>query len=174
MTVKPFAPFFVKHGKGKVDNMKKTLKEPLNNSMTIIRIAPVCKGRIYIVPHQTSQEGSCLLDIPIQEQVTTTQPPTSRSILKLKERYHSHIKTSEQPRFCVRHRMQSKRQDIIYLYILPLQNEEDIHFSQGKFISFEEILADHQSFSPYLQEESALLEMSAELWNDFYTGTNNI
>ena len=88
---------------------------------------------------------------------------------KLKERYHAHIHTSEQPRFCVKYRNKSEHSDTVYLNVLPLEKEEDIHFSHGKFVGIEEIRASYPSFSPNLQEEYEFLGMAAELWNDFYS-----
>ena len=102
-----------------------------------------------------------------------TPPPRQRqggkTALKLKERYRAHIHTHEQPRFCVKYRDKSEHPDTVYLHVLPLEKEEDIHFSHGKFVDMEEIRASYPSFSPNLQVEYEFLGMAAELWNDFYS-----
>lgn len=152
--------------------MKKTLKETLYSSMPIIRIAPVCNGKIYVVPHLSSNTGDYAFDIPIQEQVENHPSTSDKTAKKIKDRYQAHIHTNEQPRFSVKYQTKSQEKDIVYLYILPLQKEEDIHFSHGQFMTAEEIQDSKQRFSPQLQEESELLVMAAELWNDFYTGMN--
>ena len=142
--------------------------------MNIIRIAPVCNGKIYVVPHEVSLSENSLLDIPMQETVHSAPSPNGKAALKLKERYRSHIHTTEQPRFSVKYRLKSSGQETLYLYILPLRREEDIHFSQGRFITPEEIQEENHAYTPYLQEESELLGMAAELWQDFYADTDGI
>lgn len=154
--------------------MKKTFKETSYNNMPIIRIAPVCNGKIYVVPHQSSLSTNCLFDIPIQEEVTTDPSPTGKAALKLKERYRSHIDATEQPRFSVKYRLKSSERNTVYLYILPLEKEEDIHFSNGLFITAEDIQVSGKNFSPYLLEESELLGMAAELWSNFYRKNEEI
>lgn len=152
--------------------MKKTLNALHHNSMSTLRIAPVCNGKIYVVPHQSNQMGNYYLDIPIQEQIHGNPTNSGKAVQKIKERFHLHFHTNEQPRFCVQYKMRAEQQEVVFLYILPLKEEEEIRFSNGQFMTSEEIQANEQSFSPYLQKESELLGMAAELWNDFYTGTN--
>ena len=137
--------------------------------MPILRIAPICNGKNYVVANHSSSRENNWLDIPIHEHLQTTPSPTGKTALKLKERYHAHIHTSEQPRFCVKYRNKSEHSDTVYLNVLPLEKEEDIHFSHGKFVGIEEIRASYPSFSPNLQEEYEFLGMAAELWNDFYS-----
>ncbi len=149
--------------------MKKNVKEAFYNSMPIIRIAPVCNGKIYVVPRHSKGMEDYQFDIPIHEFVDAPPAPSEKTVQRLKERYQKHIQTNEQPRFSVKYKLKSTGQDTVYLYILPLQKEEDIHFCQGKFIAAEEIQAAKHPYSPHLQEESELLGMAAELWNDFYT-----
>ncbi|MBQ4055806.1 MAG: hypothetical protein IJD32_01740 [Bacteroidaceae bacterium] len=146
--------------------MKKTLKDS-PTKMPIIRIAPVCNGKIYVVPRRSSQTGEYLLDIPIEEQFQHASV-SEKSAQKLKERYGSHIHTSEQPRFSVKYKLKHTDHDIVYLYILPLKDEGEINFCQGEFMTAEEIQTNTQSYSHHLIEESELLGMAAELWQDFY------
>ena len=44
---------------------------------------------------------------------------------------------------------------------------KEISFEEGKFVTADEITANNQLFSKYLQKESDLLGMAAELWNDY-------
>ena len=112
--------------------------------MPIIRIAPVCNGKIYVVPRRSSQTGEYLLDIPIEEQFQHASV-SEKSAQKLKERYGSHIHTSEQPRFSVKYKLKHTDHDIVYLYILPLKDEGEINFCQGEFMTAEEIQTNTQS-----------------------------
>lgn len=150
--------------------MKKTLNAPKHTHMSILRIAPICNGKVYVVPHQSNPMGNYFFDIPIQEEIHGNPTNSSKIVQKLKERFHLHFHTNEQPRFCIQHKMKS---DTIYLYILPLRQEEDIHFSHGKFMSLKEMLENKESLSQCLQKESEFLGMAAELWQDFYEQTNN-
>ena len=83
--------------------------------MPILRIAPICNGKIYVVPNHSSSRENNWLDIPIHEHLQTTPSPTGKTALKLKERYHAHIHTSEQPRFCVKYRDKSEHTDTVYI-----------------------------------------------------------
>ena len=56
----------------------------------------------------------------------------------------------------------------MYLYILPLKSEDEIHFHEGEFVSSEDIAENATLYSLNLQKEGDLLGMAAELWQDFY------
>ena len=131
--------------------MKGTLLHPQPDNMPIIRIAPVCNGKIYVVPH-------------ISEQHVPTH--SVKAVKRLKEKYHLHLQTEAQPRFSVKYKVSGNSQDTVYLYILPLKHEKEIHFHEGKFISTDEINPD--DYSQELIKESELLGMAAELWKDYY------
>ena len=127
--------------------------------MSIIRIAPVCKGKIYV----TSQ-----MNLPIEEKVEHISEKSDRHVCKILEKYRRHIHTDASPRFCVKHRSISSEGATIYLYVLPLEEENVIDFHEGRFITEEEFNREEKKYSADLLEESELLFMSAELWEDFY------
>jgi hypothetical protein len=56
----------------------------------------------------------------------------------------------------------------IFLYILPLKSEDEIHFHEGEFVTSEDISNHPEAYAPDLLKESELLGMAAELWEDFY------
>jgi len=143
--------------------MKRSNSNPKSNKMPIVRIAPVCNGKIYVVPRHVEGEKT-LMDLPIEE--TIEQPvPTNRTASKIKEKYNRHIQTPISPRFSVKY---SSQEHTVYLYILPLQAEEEIHFQNGKFIESDEIGSSCEVvYSPNLQEEGELLGMAAELWDEY-------
>lgn len=148
--------------------MKRTLSTSAHKHTSILRIAPVCNGKIYVVPHEPVQGGNSTTDIPIEEYVS--QPPTSsgKTAQKVKEKYHLHIHSDMQPRFCVKYKAPNNEQEIVFLYILPLKDESEINFHKGKFISTEEINQDGNRYSSNLQKESELLGMAAELWKEYF------
>ena len=74
--------------------MKKNVLTPPTSPTSIIRIAPVCNGKIYVTPHPTDKEASASWDLPIEEQVEHFSPKSEKSIRKVKERYNAHLHTS--------------------------------------------------------------------------------
>ena len=147
--------------------MKETLQRtPEKKNMPIVRIAPVCNGKIYVTPRKESDRW----DIPMEDEVTTTGRTLSvREVRRLKEKYLPHVRTGVQPRFSVKYTSRpTKGDETVYLYILPLQSEEDIRFHGGRFVTTDDIQADAPLFSRKLVEESELLGMAAELWEDYY------
>lgn len=133
-------------------------------SMPIIRIAPICNGKVYVIPHSVSPK----MDIPFMEQTDIIPAKASNKLARqLMKKYASQISTSEQPRFCVKYNSPVHKDESIYLYILPLKNEKEIHFENGEFIIADDITIDATLYSHYLQKESDLLSMAAELWNDY-------
>ena len=138
---------------------KTVMKSLKSNKMSIIRIAPVCGGKIYMTPDK---------DLPIEEEVEHVDEKSDKKARKVLEKYLQHIHTDATPRFCVKHRSATHEGATIYLYVLPLQAEEEIGFQGGKFVTEEEMEQDVHRYSADLQKESGLLFMAAELWEDFY------
>ena len=137
--------------------------------MSIIRIAPVCKGKIYVIPRMTDKEESPQLDLPIMESVEHVSTKSDKVVCKIKEKYHLHIQTDVSPRFCVQHKSASASNTTVYLYVLPLKQEDEIHFHNGHFVDAEHIQTHPEQYNLTLQEESELLDMAAELWDDYYS-----
>lgn len=148
--------------------MKRTLSTSTHNHTPILRIAPVCNGKIYVVPHASVQGEETTMDIPIEEYIS--QPPASsgKTAQKIKEKYHLHIHSDMQPRFSVKYKASENSQEIVYLYILPLKDESEINFHEGKFISADEINSNDKLYRPNLQKEGDLLGMAAELWEEYF------
>lgn len=133
-------------------------------NMPILRIAPVCNGKIYVTPRHSSNQ----MDLPLEEYTTDAPSQSSNKLARLlTSKYESQIHTEEQPRFSVKYTSPINKQEEVYLYILPLNHEQEISFDNGTFISAEEIEAEGSRFSQYLQKESGLLGMAAELWKDY-------
>ena len=132
-------------------------------SMPVIRIAPVCNGKIYVKPHASSHQ----MDLPLMEHVSCHPTQSSNKQAKKLTQKHEDINTTEEPRFSVRYVSPVNKNEHVYLYILPLSKEEEISFAEGKFISADEIETQAHLYSDYLQKESGLLGMAAELWEKF-------
>ena len=138
------------------------------DKMPIIRIAPVCNGKIYVTPHFSEHQENGYLDLPIEEKVEHVSVKSDKIIRKLKEKYHTHISSSMTPRFSVQYQSEAHNGNTAYLYILPLKEENEIQFHEGKFITAEDIVNHPDRYGHNLQKESELLGMAAELWNDFH------
>ena len=150
--------------------MKHSNLLPKNNKMPIIRIAPVCNGKIYVVsPHSVMEDESSRMDLPMEECVRHVSANSDKEARKIKEKYHQHLQTDASPRFCVKHHSSKEKGTTIYLYVLPLKSEDEIRFREGKFVTSEDISKNPGVYSPDLQTENELLGMAAELWNDFYS-----
>ena len=149
--------------------MKQSKRLPKSDNMPIIRIAPVCNGKIYVAPRRAADGENLRWDLPIEESVEHVSSQSDKVARKIKEKYQSHIHTDASPRFCVQYTSKPHDGSTAYLYILPLQKEEEVHFHEGKFVSAEKITNQPETFSDNLQEEGALLGMAAELWAEFYT-----
>ena len=147
--------------------MKSSSQPSIRNNMPIIRIAPVCNGKIYVAPRRAADGENLQWDLPIEESVEHVSTKSDKVARKIKEKYQSHIHSDASPRFCVQYTSKPHDGSTAYLYILPLQKEEEVHFHEGKFVSAEEITNQPETFSDNLQEESALLGMAAELWAEF-------
>lgn len=136
--------------------------------MSIIRIAPVCNGKIYVAPRASKDGKGSFMDLPMEESVEHVSIKSDKTARKVKEKYQAHLKTSMTPRFSVQYNSPSHHGSTTYLYILPLREEDEIQFHEGRFISAEDINKHPKQYTSNLQMEGELLGMAAELWNDFY------
>ena len=148
--------------------MKHSNLLPENNKMTIIRIAPVCNGKIYVNPRSDTAKNTSRMDLPMEECVRHVSVNSDKEARKIKEKYQQHLQTDASPRFCITHRSETEEETNVYLYVLPLRSEDEILFREGKFVTSEDINAHPDSYSPDLQTESNLLGMAAELWEEYY------
>lgn len=147
--------------------MKTLIPTPITDHLSTIRIAPVCNGKIYVTPRPTEDGTSTCLDLPIEETLAHFSPKSNKGICKVTERYSRHLHTDIVPRFSVKYRPAPDDRATVYLYILPLKQEDEISFHDGKFISAEEIGTPKEAYSPRLNKESELLAMAAKLWNEY-------
>lgn len=132
--------------------------------MPIIRIAPICNGKIYVVPHLITK----LLDFPLTDSIrhkpyfSSTKP--ARHLIK---KYTKEIQTHERPRLSVKYMSPIRPDEEVYLYILPLKTESEINFKDGSYVSPDDIEMNAGRYSEYIQKESGLLSMASELWKNY-------
>lgn len=135
----------------------------------LIRIAPICNGKIYLCPHQTASES--IWDIPMNYQVeglaaTNEKFATKQSGMFLKEAKCT-IKHFTSPRLILKYHIKSLAPYPIQLFILPIANETDIQLKEGRFFSFYEIEKTALKISNILMAEKEHLQISANIWKKF-------
>ena len=89
---------------------------------------------------------------------------------EIEKKYSRYIDGNTLPRFSLKHIISSSKgasSKTVLLYILPLDNENQIHFEGGKFGSPEEIEADEHNYSSFLKEEIEHLDVVALMWKEF-------
>lgn len=144
--------------------MKDSIQQTPSASLPILRIAPVCNGKIYVVPRTNPDGETSCMDLPIEEETEIRAPRSGKTARKVMEKYRAYLSTDATPRFSVQYHSRLPLRESVCLYILPLKEESEISFSNGRFVSAEEIETAPRMFGRKLQEESALLGMAAELW----------
>lgn len=149
--------------------MKDLLFNPSTNKMPIIRIAPVCNGKIYVVPRHSSENKDIHWDLPIEESVEHISSNPEKIASKVKGKYHLHIHSDVSPRFCVQHKLGTTNNTIVFLYVLPIKKEDEIDFHNGHFVDANHIQTHQEQYSHTFLKESELLVMAAELWDSYYS-----
>ena len=89
---------------------------------------------------------------------------------EIEKKYSRYIDGNTLPRFSLKHIISSSKgasSKTVLLYILPLDNENQIHFEGGKFVSPEEIEANEHNYSSFLKEEIEHLDVVAQMWKEF-------
>lgn len=143
------------------------LGENIKKSVTI-RIAPICNGKIYISPTNTSLEEEPLLDLPISEFQSIKMKEVNKCAEKLCMKYQEELSNNISPRFSLSYiNKENSKENTILLYILPIESEDKINFKEGFFIEPKKILNNQAKYSPILVEEAGHLQRTVEMWKLF-------
>lgn len=133
-----------------------------------LRIAPVCDGKIYVVPLNHYEEEAGKFDLPIESYIADRTADTNLYAKKLEEDYGKYITGQPEPRFSLKYLTNmNKIEKTVLLYILPLDEEAEIRFPQGKFVTPEEIEANPEQYSFLLNEEINHLSLVVEMWKEY-------
>lgn len=137
--------------------------------MPFLRIAPICNGKIYVLPRHAHSEEPGKLDIPMEDYIYACKTDTDQYAKEIEKKYSRYIDGDIQPRFSLKHITSPAKgtSKTVLLYILPLDDESQIHFDGGKFVSPEEIEADEHNYSSLLKEEIEHLDVAAQMWKEF-------
>lgn len=136
----------------------------------IIRIIPICNGKIYLTSHNTNTDK--IWDAPI---ISPFEGPLRKSrehARKAVKKYRKQMeatpsKAGVHPRLILSYRMQGIIPHLIQLYILPISKENEFILPDGRFFSCEEIRQTPESFSEELKMEHERLQMVTQIWKEF-------
>lgn len=146
-----------------------------NFRYTIVRVAPLCHGKIYLTQreHNTccSLSPTPLWDLPIEN---SFEGPSGKSEKYARKIASKQLEIQEEPRPILHYRssVTCSCQQHIHLYIIPTVEEEELHLPNGRFFSFEEIEQNREKFGPSLLQELPHLQLAASMWNEYFY-TNN-
>lgn len=133
-------------------------------NMPVLRIIPVCNGKIYVIHNKEFNQW----DTPLEDCMDARQIDRDLYAKEIMERYREHLDDEPSPRFCLKHLVKNPPMDNTFLlYILPLNDERQIHFNGGKFVTPEEIEETPKSYSYYLREEINHLKVAARMWEEY-------
>ena len=137
--------------------------------MPFLRIAPICNGKIYVAPRSYQGEEPGKLDIPMEDYIYACKTDTDKYAKEVENKYSNHITGQPEPRFSLKHLVKETNgvKKTIMLYILPLNDEEQIHFTGGKFVTPEEIEMNSAQYSSFLKEEIDHLNIVTQMWEEF-------
>lgn len=136
--------------------------------MPFLRIAPICNGKIYVAPRPSQAKEANKLDIPMEEIVFCPQANANSYADNLKSRHSDHITGCPELRFSLKYlsNKMDSTETTVFLYILPLKDENQIHFAGGRFVTPEDIKKKPILYSSFLKEEMEHLDMVAKTWQE--------
>lgn len=147
-----------------------------NFRYTLVRIAPLCRGKIYLAKRASAACGSSssgsLWDLPIEN---SFEGPASKSDNYARKIIRKQWDVQETPRLILHYQSAaacSCRQHI-NLYIIPTAREEEIPLSNGRFFSFEEIMQNKEEFGTILLQELPHLQLAAHMWNEYFHSSDS-
>lgn len=146
-----------------------------NFRYTIVRIAPLCHGKIYLTQREHTScccsSSSFLWDLPIEN---SFEGPANKSEKYAKKIVSRLWNIQETPRLILHYKssISCSCQQHIHLYIIPAAHKEDFSLANGRFFSFEEIIQNKENFGPSLLHELSHLQLAAHMWNEYFYTPN--
>lgn len=135
----------------------------------IIRIIPICNGKIYLTPHHGNK---ATWDAPIY---SSFEGPLRKSQQHAKHIVQQHqaptrknlFSPENHPRLILSYRTQDLIPSLVQLYILPVGQESELKFPGGQFFTCEDIRNNPKIFSHELIIECERLQLVAQVWKEF-------
>lgn len=135
-----------------------------------VRIAPVCNGKIYVVPLEYYEEEAGKMDLPLEGYIFAkhVHVDVNSYAKKIEADYSKYITGDPEPRFSLKYLANVKGgKKLVLLYILPLDDEAQLHFTKGKFVTPEEIETHPEQYSSLLNEEVNHLNVVVQMWKEY-------
>lgn len=137
--------------------------------MPFLRIAPICNGKVYVSPRGMHGEEPGKWDVPMEDYIYVCKTDTDSYAKEIEKKYHQYLTSNAEPRFSLKHMVAipGRQKKTILLYVLPLEEESQIHFTGGKFVTPEEVLSNAAQYSSFLKAEIDHLGVAAQIWQEF-------
>lgn len=139
---------------------------------SIIRIAPVCNGKIYLIPYKKDDSSEHIWDIPLV--FIFEKPPhksksfaTTQARKFLREISGNDMSPFISPRLILKYKIEKLTPHPVQLFIFPIDREEKCRNGSGRFFTFSELEKSSGNFSRTLLVEKEHLQISANLWKEF-------
>lgn len=133
------------------------------SKQNIIRIAPVCNGKLLLSNKNISSQ---VWDLPIERNLEGTVEDCIKYATKTAKRFTG---KNIQPRLILQYSEECSCGicNNILLFILPLKAESDIRL-EGKFFKFEDMENGQHQLNKSIKKELEHLKDAASLWKEFY------
>lgn len=134
----------------------------------VVRIAPVCNGKIYLTRQQTGDWSSAVWDLPLESRY---QGPVEQSDRHARRTLQTLLKKPRiHPRLILRQMVDNTLgtdKDIVSVYIYPMRQPNEFKTSNGRYFSFEELRTLSDRLGRLLPQELERLQMAAEIWHTY-------
>lgn len=136
----------------------------------IIRIIPICNGKIYLTPHA---KDTATWDAPIKSlfegPLRKSQQHAKYIVLKHQSSVYKPAVPLKRihPRLILSYRLQGLLPAFVQLYILPVGQENELSLSGGQFFACEDIKKNPEKFSHELMIECERLQLVTQVWKEF-------
>ena len=140
------------------------------NPCCVIRIAPICNGKIYLIPYAKADSGKRVWDVPL---IFPFEKCPYKSERFAAEKVKAFLQKQPgkcsfiSPRLILKYRIDRLTPYPIQLFILPIDKEEKSIAPEGRYFTFAELIESPENFSEILLAEKEHLQISANLWKEF-------
>lgn len=133
----------------------------------LLRIAIICRGKIYVAPRNRYQEETGKLDTPIEECILSNEIDLKQLTKKITHEYH--IPLNKELRFSLNYQitLPDGISRTILLFLISLDNEKQIHIEEGRFVTLPEMEKHADQYSSFLLAEKDHLNTIIQTRNTY-------
>lgn len=140
-------------------------------STPMIRVAPVCKGKLFLIKREVVTGGKVCeeWDLPIQAIPAMEEESADVYVRRL---VSQKVASEAEPRFCLKYRgeMADGISHDVLLYVLPLHDEAELKDLPGEFVALDALTVENgekRNYSRTLADELQHLQVAACLWQQY-------